>query len=44
MDYVCNLFNLEKVISDSDIVFTGEGSLDSQTLDGKVVSKIHELT
>ena len=44
MDYISNMFNLEKLISESDVVFTGEGSFDSQTLEGKVVSKIHELS
>ena len=30
-------------MADSSVVFTGEGSFDSQTLEGKVVCKVHEI-
>lgn len=43
MDYIARLVDLEKQIAQSSIVFTGEGSFDLQTLEGKVVSKIHSL-
>ena len=43
MDYVSRLIDLEALIADSSVVCTGEGSFDSQTLEGKVVSKIQSL-
>lgn len=43
MDYLNALIDLDSQIRDSAVVFTGEGSFDSQTLEGKVVCKIHEL-
>lgn len=43
MDYVSHLIDLESLIADSAVVCTGEGSFDSQTLEGKVVSKVHAL-
>ncbi|CDW89260.1 UNKNOWN [Stylonychia lemnae] len=43
MDYISQLINLEQQIQDSSVIFSGEGSFDSQTLEGKVVCKIHEL-
>jgi glycerate kinase len=43
MDYVSDLIDLETQISNSSAVFTGEGSFDKQTLEGKVVSKIMTL-
>ena len=43
MDYVSRLIDLEALIAESSVVCTGEGSLDSQTLGGKVVSKIQSL-
>ncbi len=35
--------NLQEKVNDSDYVITGEGKLDSQSLNGKLVSKIIEL-
>eukprot|EP00347_Sterkiella_histriomuscorum_P015953 403355056 len=43
MNYLSTLIDLETQIKDSSVVFTGEGSFDSQTLEGKVVCKINEL-
>ena len=37
------LFNLENRIQNSDVVICGEGQLDSQSLDGKVVAGVLEL-
>lgn len=35
-DFVCEFTELEKSIKNSDFVITGEGSIDSQSLNGKV--------
>lgn len=35
--------NLENQIADADIVFTGEGKIDSQTISGKTIAKIAAL-
>jgi len=43
MEYINELIDLDKQIANSTVVFTGEGSFDHQTLEGKVVSKIYEL-
>lgn len=43
MDYISALIDLDNQIENSSVVFTGEGSFDHQTLEGKVVCKIHEL-
>ena len=43
MDFVTNVCHLEEQIAASSVVITGEGSLDQQTMEGKVVHKIHEL-
>ena len=43
MDYISHLISLEDQIASSSLVCTGEGSLDNQTLEGKVVSKIYQL-
>ncbi len=34
-DLVAGLISLEKAVAEADLIFTGEGSLDGQTLDGK---------
>lgn len=39
-DYFFNLFKLESLIADSDLVITGEGSLDDQSFMGKIVGKV----
>lgn len=43
-DYISNLANLEQQISNADLIITGEGKFDSQSMNGKVVSKIATLT
>lgn len=43
IDTLLSLSNLNEHIQDYDVVFTGEGSLDSQSLDGKVISGIKKL-
>ena len=42
-DILCEASSLEKKIKESDIVITGEGKTDNQTLMGKLVYKISEL-
>ncbi len=42
-DYVLKYSNIEEYMKNSDLVITGEGKLDSQTLNGKIVYKISEL-
>ncbi len=42
-DWFAKLSDVEQFIASCDIVFTGEGSLDSQSLEGKVVSGIASL-
>lgn len=43
-EIMANLTGLEEKIIGSDLVITGEGSLDSQSLGGKLISGIIELT
>ena len=38
MDFVANLTDLSEKIGNSDLVVTGEGSFDVQTLQGKAVA------
>jgi glycerate kinase len=38
-----NLFDLENQIKNADLIITGEGRLDSQSFDGKVVGGIYKL-
>lgn len=40
---VAKLVNLEKAITESDIIFTGEGSVDGQTLEGKAPLGVAKL-
>ena len=42
IDFVANLTDLQEKISQSDLVVTGEGSFDLQTLQGKAVAQIIE--
>ena len=42
-NYFSNLVSLEEKIKDADFIITGEGSLDSQTLDGKGVYGLARL-
>lgn len=43
IDYVMTLVNLEKEIAQADIVLTGEGKIDNQTLHGKVPYGVAQL-
>lgn len=40
IDTILNLIDFDKVISDVDLVISGEGKLDEQTLDGKVIDGV----
>ncbi len=42
-EWILDIFNLENEIKDTDIVLTGEGSLDEQSVHGKAVGKILDL-
>lgn len=37
IDTILDIVNLEKLACDSDMIFTGEGKIDTQSLEGKVV-------
>lgn len=41
--YLCHLTHLEEKLKDADLIFTGEGRLDSQSLQGKVPFGIAHL-
>jgi glycerate kinase len=43
MPYISEISNLDQKIRDADLIIGGEGRLDGQSLDGKVVSKVAEL-
>ncbi len=43
MDFVANLTDLNEKIGMSDLVVTGEGSFDDQTLQGKAVAQIIDM-
>mmetsp|Transcript_25711 Transcript_25711/g.24991 ORF Transcript_25711/g.24991 Transcript_25711/m.24991 type:complete len:96 (+) Transcript_25711:831-1118(+) len=43
MELVSKVCDLEALISDQNVVLTGEGSFDDQTFDGKVVNKILQI-
>ena len=43
IDLFINLFDIEKLVQNADIVITGEGRLDSQSFDGKVIGGIHKV-
>lgn len=42
-DWISDIFDLEKKLEDSDIVITGEGAFDEQSLHGKAAGKILDL-
>ena len=42
-DYLNNALHLEDHIAEADLIITGEGKLDQQSLSGKVVGSIAEL-
>ena len=43
LDFVANLTDLKQKIAQSDLVVTGEGSFDLQTLQGKAVAQIIDI-
>lgn len=43
IEFLMQLTNLEKEIQNSDIVVTGEGKVDNQTLHGKTVNGVVKL-
>ncbi len=43
-DLLFKLYNLEKRISENDLIITGEGKFDNQSLQGKIVGKILDIT
>lgn len=40
IDYILDLIDYDNIINDYDLIITGEGKIDSQSLDGKVISSI----
>lgn len=40
IDTLLELVNFSKLVKEYDVVFSGEGKIDSQTLNGKVISGI----
>lgn len=40
IDYILDLINFKSYVDKADLIITGEGRVDSQTLDGKVVSGV----
>lgn len=43
MDYISELTGLEEKIKSADLIITGEGKIDTQTLSGKVVGTVAQL-
>jgi glycerate kinase len=43
-DLIFDLIGISEMIMASDLIITGEGKMDSQTLDGKLISKLSALT
>ena len=43
IDVFIQLFDFEKKVQKADLVITGEGRLDTQLFDGKVVGGVHKL-
>jgi glycerate kinase len=43
IEFVMNFIGLDKLVSESDLVITGEGKMDDQTLSGKVVKGVADL-
>lgn len=41
--YIKNLLNLEELIKNSDLIITGEGAFDNQSLMGKVIGEINQI-
>jgi glycerate kinase len=43
IEFVMNFIGLDKLVSKSDLVITGEGKMDEQTLSGKVVKGVADM-
>jgi glycerate kinase len=43
MEFIIEFTSLEKMVADADVVVTGEGKIDDQTLSGKVVKGVASL-
>ena len=43
MDFISKMTNLETKVSNADLVISGEGKLDAQSFDGKVISGVSKL-
>lgn len=43
-DFLSDLIDLENKITEADLIITGEGQLDDQSFDGKVIGKIKDLS
>lgn len=43
MDFVIETINLEKLVKNSELVIGGEGSVDDQSFQGKVIGRLHQL-
>lgn len=41
MDYVLDKINFDEILADTSYIWTGEGSIDSQSFDGKVVGMLY---
>ena len=44
IDTILDIINFDQIIKDADYVFTGEGKLDSQSFDGKLISGVLKHT
>ncbi len=44
IDYILDLVNYESIYTEYDLIITGEGKIDSQSLQGKVISSIIDKT
>ena len=44
IDTILDIINFDSIIKDADYVFTGEGKLDSQSFDGKLISGVLKHT
>ena len=44
IEFIINFIGLEELVKNSDLVITGEGKMDEQTLSGKVVKGVADLS
>ena len=44
IDYILDLINYDEIYKDYDLIITGEGKIDTQSLQGKVISSIINKT